>query len=51
MGLLFKIPIHTLPPCISNLSTMAPIKVICAGYGRSGTVSLRLALNTLGYLP
>ncbi|GAA5795579.1 P-loop containing nucleoside triphosphate hydrolase protein [Helicostylum pulchrum] len=28
---------------------MAPIKVICAGFGRTGTESLRYALNILGY--
>ncbi|KAG2211849.1 hypothetical protein INT47_004536 [Mucor saturninus] len=28
---------------------MAPLKVIGAGYGRTGTDSLRIALNTLGY--
>lgn len=29
---------------------MAPLKVIGAGYGRTGTSSLRLALNMLGYV-
>ncbi|KAI9492807.1 P-loop containing nucleoside triphosphate hydrolase protein [Zychaea mexicana] len=28
---------------------MVPLKVICAGFGRTGTDSLRLALNHLGY--
>ncbi|KAJ8662429.1 hypothetical protein O0I10_002123 [Lichtheimia ornata] len=28
---------------------MAPLKMIGAGYGRTGTVSLRIALNMLGY--
>jgi hypothetical protein len=29
---------------------MAPLQVIGAGYGRTATDSLRLALNTLGYV-
>lgn len=29
---------------------MAPLEVIGAGYGRTGTDSLRIALNTLGYV-
>lgn len=33
-----------------NQFTMAPLKVIGAGYGRTGTSSLRLALNMLGYV-
>lgn len=33
-----------------HLKTMAPLKVIGAGYGRTGTDSLRTALNMLGYV-
>lgn len=38
---------NTLP---TLLYTMAPLKVIGAGYGRTGTDSLRTALNMLGYV-
>lgn len=33
----------------SSSHNMAPLKVIGAGYGRTGTDSLRTALNILGY--
>lgn len=29
---------------------MSPLKVIGGGYGRTGTDSLRIALDTLGYV-
>jgi hypothetical protein len=39
---------HDLSFFLEIIITMAPLEIIGVGFGRTGTDSLRIALNTLG---